>query len=168
MTSSTIEFGVTVITSQVTLRDSTTITPKSMVLMTLPGEQMDSRTHILTTMITTTGMIRVMASFATVVEVMDVSFAVDTDINTEMLLLENMVTPSRLASVMVTPTHTLEISQDHLTTSMDMVLEEDIPRDGPMDMEADTVSVTDTDMVLPTDGPPTMDMDTVTLAQRDP
>jgi len=102
------------------------------------------------------------------VEVTDVSSALDMDINTEMPLSETTVTPSRLDSEMVTPTLTSETNQDHLTTNTDTESEVDTPRDGPMDMEADMVSVTDTDTVLLTDGPPTTVMDTETQAPRDP
>merc|ERR1719384_2844143 len=118
--------------------------------MTSPGDQMDSRTHTPITMTTTTGTTREMVSSATDVEVTDVSSAVDMDINTETPLSETTDIPSRLDSELVTPTLTLETRQDHLTTNTDTELVEDTPRDGPMDMEADTVSVTDTDTVLPT------------------
>ena len=139
-----------------------------MVLTISLGDQMVSRTHTLTMMTTTTGTIKVTALSATDVEAMDVSSAPDMDINTEMPLSEITDIPSRLDSVMATPMLILETSQDHLTTNTDTESVEDIPRDGPMDMVADTVSVTDTDMVLPTDGPPTTVMDTETQAQRDP
>ena len=51
---------------------------RSMALMTLPGDQMASRIHILTVIKTTTGMTKVMVTSAMPVEVMDALFVEDT------------------------------------------------------------------------------------------
>ena len=74
----TIEFGVMDIMSQVTSRDLMDIMLKSMELMTSLGDQMASPTHTLTVMTSTTGMTKVMLTFATLAEVTDVLSVEDT------------------------------------------------------------------------------------------
>ena len=105
---------------------------------------------------------------ATLAEVTDVPSAVDMVMDTEMLSLESMDILLRLDSVLATTTSTSVTSQDPHITDMDTESEDATPRDGPMDMETDTVLDTDTDTVSPTDGLSTMDMDTETQAPRDP
>ena len=160
-------FGVMVITSQAMLRDSMATMPKSMALMTLLGDLTASLTHILTVIMCTIGMIRVMLTFATPVEVMDAPCAEDMDMATEMLSSAIMVTTSRLPSVLDIITFILDQSQDHPTVNTDTALEVAIHRDGPMAMETDMELAMEKDTDSLTDGVSIMDMVTETQAQRD-
>ena len=160
-------FGVMVITSQAMLRDSMATMPKSMALMTLLGDLTASLTHILTVIMCTIGMIRVMLTFATPVEVMDAPCAEDMDMATEMHSSAIMVTTSRLPSVLDIITFILDQSQDHPTVNTDTALEVAIHRDGPMAMETDMELVMEKDTDSLTDGVSIMDMVTETQAQRD-
>ena len=161
------EFGAMVITSQEMLRDSTITMPKSMELMTLPGDQMASRTLTLTTTIITIGMTKVMDSSVMLAEVMGASFAEAMAMVTETPPSATTVTVSRLASVSVTAMPTSETSQDHLTTGMDMELEDATPRDGPMATETGMELAMERDMDLLIDGVSSMDMVMAIQAAKD-
>ena len=108
VTTSMTESGDMDTTSQVTLRDSITITLRSMGPMTSPGDQMDSTTLTPITTTLTTGMTKVMPTSAMHVEDMDALFAEDMAMDTETPSLVSTDIPWPLDLVLDITTSTSE------------------------------------------------------------
>ena len=135
--------------------------------MTSLGEQMATEIHTRTKMACTTGTTRVMPTPATPAVVTDAPCVVVMGTSTREEPLDIMVTDSRLDSELATLMLISVPNQGPPTTSTDMELVDATLRDGPMDMEADTVKDMERDMDLLTDGLNTMDTERATQAPRD-